>query len=425
MFCLEDMLQPRGSTEKAETTSGCDIAVALVLLALTAVLFPLWAGGELRGLLPREFVSMVLGELFSVNLLAAMAFAIALRVGAIDLSVWAVSCGSGIVAARLLVAGAGPELAVLAAACVGLGAGIVNGALVAWLRLPSIIITAIVALGVIFAGQLFVEGREVLLPAEAFSQWQLVQTVQVDPRDGESKIGADTLPPLQPEQAHQKIAVPLSVTQKLLVAGVFVAVMFIVLAGGAVADTGVRIGRRGSIFGALCMSGVLAGIAGALWLVDSGRAPAPTRVVDDFRVVAAALIAGAVVLSGRGRTFRVCMMLPPAVLLATLWRQNVWPARIGGYWLQLPALIAIVLTVHLSARQAKGRKGRHRLPPACAGVAALAALVLMGYSPAASSPAQRQLLQYAGAAAGACGAAALLWTAITSRKVKAVGSSDG
>ena len=422
MFCLEDKLQPRRSTENTKNASGCDIAVVVVLLALAAVLFPLWAGGELRGLLPRELVSVVLGELFSVNLLLALAFAMALRVGAIDSSVWAVGGLAGVVAARLLVVGVSPEWAVLAAGCVGLAAGIANGILVAWLRLPSVIITAIVAMGVIFAGQLLVEGREVVLPAGAFSDWQIVHTLPLEPHDSESKVGADTPPPPQPEQAV--IVHPLSVTQKLLVAGVFAAVMFMVLAYNAVASMGIRIAGRWSIFAALCISGVLAGVGGALWLVDSGRAPTPTRIVDDFRVVAAALIAGAAVLSGRGKTFRVCLMLPPAVLLATLWRQNVWPARFGGYCLQLLALIVIVVTVHLSARQAQQRKGMRRLLPVGAGVVALAGLVLMGYSPAAASPAQRQLLQYLGAMAGACGAAALLWTCITARKIKAAGSSD-
>ena len=89
----------------------------------------------------------------------------------------------------------------------------------------------------------------------------------------------------------------------------------------------------------------------------------------------AAVLAGAVLLQGPRRTWLAGVFLPPAMLLATAWRQSGWGLEYQGYSLQLLPMLAAVLLVSFAGRR-WGRKdmyshggadGCHRAWYACAG----------------------------------------------------------
>jgi len=114
-------------------------------------------------------------------------------------------------------------------------------------------------------------------------------------------------------------------------------------------------GRRRLAAAALVISGALAAVGGAVWLVEHSSTPVPTRLIGDLRVPAAAVLAGAVVLVGPNRSLLCWLFLPVSMLLVTLWRQEIlsWQwfyAR--GYAFQLVELMAMLLTAHGAFRAA-------------------------------------------------------------------------
>ncbi|HAU37595.1 MAG TPA: hypothetical protein DCX07_07735, partial [Phycisphaerales bacterium] len=106
----------------------------------------------------------------------------------------------------------------------------------------------------------------------------------------------------------------------------------------------------------LCASGALAALAGAVWLIDYGSAPVPSQWVGDLRLPAAAAMAGGMLLGGRGRAMLAAVLLPPTMLLATVWWLNTVPIEIAGIPPQLVVLIALVLIAHLATARALSPK---------------------------------------------------------------------
>ena len=142
MLCLEEKLRPRA----AGNPWAQDIFGMGLLLGLAAMLVPAWDTGDQR------YISDVAGQMASFYLLPAMGFLLCLRCGAIDLSVWAAAALGGMVAAGLIAADVAPVLAFAAALGSGLALGVVNGALVAGLRLPSAVVSLAVAFAVVKFG---------------------------------------------------------------------------------------------------------------------------------------------------------------------------------------------------------------------------------------------------------------------------------
>ncbi|HDZ22891.1 MAG TPA: hypothetical protein ENH78_16540 [Phycisphaerae bacterium] len=318
MWSLEDKLMP-----SADRHSWLRDALGVVPLALLlVVLFPSWSQPD------STYVTDVAGQVASPRLLAALGMTLALRMGAIDLSVWAITAGGSLTAAAAIVAGVSPMWAFALAAAVGAGCGAVNAALVVTARLPSPVATLLVAGGVIGLTWALVPGGGIALPDDAFDRWLLTP-----PTSGEDG------------QAPEQIGLPLIVTRTMLVAAIYSVVMAVLLwrrrQGGHV-----RFRRTA----ALVACGALAALAGAGWLLDHGRAVAPARLVSDFRIPAAALLAGAVFVAGPGRTLGVCACLPLAVLTAMIWRQQVW-VQLGkwGYEWQVVVLMALVVLAQASA----------------------------------------------------------------------------
>jgi len=267
-----------------------------------------------------QYLSNVPGQMASMHLLMALAFALALRSGAIDLSIWVSAGAGGLVAASLIHAGVTFPWAFVAAAVAGLALGAFNGLLVGVLRLPSVLVTlasAAVAL--------------LLLRC-----WFGPAGIDVPPRTFESL----TILPYP----------PLLTGRMLIVAGTYSGILLGMLAlDGTVRSA--RLARWGRLFAVLALSSALSGLAGACWLIDRNQAPLPGGIIGDLRAPAAAVLAGAMVLSGPGRMPLVGVALPLAMLAVTIWRQQVWLLYPLGVTWHVGILIAATLAVQWISRR--------------------------------------------------------------------------
>jgi len=116
---------------------------------------------------PAMFSTRVIGNLLTDNAflgIAAVGMTFVILTGGIDLSVGAVMALVGTLSAGLMVnTGLSPAIALPAGLFIGLGIGVFNGALVAWGRMPAIIVTLATmgmarGLGLIYSGGYPVSG---------------------------------------------------------------------------------------------------------------------------------------------------------------------------------------------------------------------------------------------------------------------------
>lgn len=137
MFSLEEKLAPPHTDQPWNRDA---LGVGL-LIALAVALQPRWRmGGDWS-----RFITDVAGQMVSFYLLPAMGFCLALWRSAVDLSVWISASLGGVVAAGLINEGYSPGWAFVAGGIAGLLIGAINATLVAWARLPSLIVTLAVA----------------------------------------------------------------------------------------------------------------------------------------------------------------------------------------------------------------------------------------------------------------------------------------
>ncbi len=288
--------------------------------------------------------------MLSAWLLPAMGFLLALRRGAIDLSVWLSMATGGLVSAWLIRFGTPTPTALGAGVLAGAVIGALNGLLVALGRLPSVAVTFVLALiGTWVLGTL-VEEREVWIEQYAFDAWIIERF-------------------------------PLFITPMLLVAGIFSGGMFLLMSIEIARSRGVRAGRRLALFAAMCASGALSAAGGAIWLMEHGSAPLLTRPVGDLRIPAVAILAGALFFAGHGRTLLAAAALPVALLLTTIWRQKVWNYQVRGYAIQMLVLTIMAVCVH--AAMARALTGNRRTARLLAIISA--ALVVLGLAISAHS----------------------------------------
>jgi ribose/xylose/arabinose/galactoside ABC-type transport system permease subunit len=318
------------------------LSVALLLI-LASVLIPSWDIARVN------FLHMVAGNMAGFLLLPALGFLLCLRCGVIDLSVWATSGAGGVVAAVLILRGWPGPLAFAAGAATGLGIGLISALLVVLARLPSLLVTPAVAMGVIWVLNHFVPGRAVEIPEFTFGAYM---------------------------DWHSSPALAIRV---LSVAIVYLSVLLGLLMIDSAVWRGVVFSRGASVFAALAASGLLAGLGGALWLIDNSRAPLPTRLIDDLRIPAAAILAGGLFLGRKGRELLAGMSLPAAVLLATIWQQKAWVMTSPGLGLtpQLLVLMAMTIAVHLAFGQYVEARGSGRRVPTLSVLLTVAGIALV------------------------------------------------
>ncbi|WP_133909726.1 multiple monosaccharide ABC transporter permease [Streptomyces sp. NBC_00582] len=163
----------------------------LIALGLIVVLFQIWTGGDL--LLPRNVSNLVLQN--SYILILAIGMMLVIIAGHIDLSVGSLTAFVGAFAAVLMVqhSMAWP-LALLLCLIVGAVAGSVQGFLIAYLGIPSFIVT--------LAGMLLFRGlTEILLKGQTLGPFP----------DGLQKMGNGFLPEVGPKTNYHNITLLLGI----------------------------------------------------------------------------------------------------------------------------------------------------------------------------------------------------------------------
>jgi len=324
---------------------------ALVPLALMlGVLLPGWIAPE------ETYVTDVSAQVGSPLLLMGVGLALAMRAGVIDLSVWMLAVAGGLIGAVPIAVGAPFVVGLVAAVAFGAAVGVVSGWLVRRTGLASIWVTGGVG-AVLFAVLAFVPAGGVEVPDDSFRALLVPAIGGVSPLDGMA----------------ERAVLPLVAGRTILIVGIYAAVMAMVLIGRNI-SIGVVSRRRL----ALVVSGALAALAGACGLIDHGRTASAVLPVGDVRPLAAALLAGAPVLAGKGRALLVGLVVPLGLLGATVWGQRVWMLPAHGIEWHAIGLVCLATATAVSVRFLRDRRG----PWAWAGyglsLAAVAILVVEG-----------------------------------------------
>ena len=340
MAWLEDKLAPsysRGNWKR-------DLLGLALLAGLMAILLPGWDPAQQR------YLTDIAGQMAAPGLLMAMGWLVAMRCGAIDLSVWVVAGVAGTTAAAAIAAGMSPRLAFLMAIALGGVIGLVNGLLVAKARLPSALATLAVGVAVILVGQGVFSRARVRIPEGALQDWIIVVSTPAD-------TSADADMADQPTDGAETFAYPLIVTRIVIVLCAYVAVMFTALRQRRRPP-----GRRGasSMVVSLTVCGMLAALAGACRLIDHGSAAMPARPIGDLRAPAAAILAGGLFFAGPNRAKLAGLCTPIALLAATIWRQRVWQLGIWGYEWQVLLLLVLAVFFHAASKAVFARHRRAR-----------------------------------------------------------------
>jgi len=331
--------------------------------------------------------------LLSFWLLPAMGFMLALRCGAVDLSVWAIAGLGGVVSALVLGAGLPPAVAILAGIAAGAICGLINGILVAGLRLPCPIISGLMAFGLILVlGRAYPSGE-----------------IALDEGSLSGLLGGF-------QSVSDWLGMPEVTLQGAAILAVFIlySVTMLVILNGEVVERhrGRGFSERWRLLVSLTASGALSAAGGVSWLIEHEVAPVPGRPLDDLVIPAGALLAGGLYLAGPGRTLLAGVLLPFALAVVAGWRQEVLNLRsdfLVGYPLQVAVLVMMVAIARYAMTCAAIVSRWHGVALALAwsssvGIAIFAASVW------AETPALRGVLHAAGGGvwlAGAIGAIVL------------------
>ena len=338
MAWLEDKLAPsysRGNWKR-------DLLGLALLAGLMTILLPSWDPAQQR------YLTDIAGQMAAPGLLMAMGWLVAMRRGAIDLSVWVVAGVAGTAAAAAIAAGMSPRLAFVMATALGGVIGLVNGLLVAKVRLPSALATLAVGVAVILVAQAVFSRGRIRIPEDALQDWIIVVRAPADTAPADI---AD-----QPTDGPETFAYPLIVTRIVIVLGAYVAVMFTALRRRRRPP-----GRRGaSIVVSLTVCGMLAALAGACRLIAHGSAAVPARPIGDLRIPAAAILAGGLFFAGPNRAKLAGLCMPIALLAVTIWRQQVWQLGAWGYEWQVLLLVVLVICFHAASKAVFARHRRVR-----------------------------------------------------------------
>ncbi|RKR85922.1 monosaccharide ABC transporter membrane protein (CUT2 family) [Micromonospora pisi] len=310
------------------------IGLALVLLiAITTVVNPRFLSGQSRK-------DLMLGATILVVLAVGQTIVIITR--NVDLSVGSILGLAAFATGKLFLAVPGAPIAVALLAGIALGAlcGIVNGALIAVARVPALVVTL---------GTLYVfRGLD-------FS-WAAGQQINAaDLPTNFKNMGTATVLTV-PVLALFAVAV-------LLLAGFYLRSyrggreLYAIGSDPAAARLhGIPVGRR--VFGALVVSGALAGLAGVLYAARFGTLDAAAGTGIELQVVAAVVVGGVAIFGGSGSVYGAAL---GALLLSTI--GGALPVlRVAPFWQQtvVGALIlaAIGLDRALAARVARRLRGR-------------------------------------------------------------------
>jgi rhamnose transport system permease protein len=226
-------------------------------------------------------------------------------------------------------------VALFAGLLIGLACGVVNGAIVAYARVPALVVT----LGMLY----IIRGIDAIV----------VNGIQI-----------------QPSQIPQSF-VNLGAGSLFGIPYLFlIAVGMVALVGysmrtfrpardlyaigsnpEAAVLAGVRVQRR--VFSAFAISGALAGLGGALWLAEFATVASTAGTGYEFVVIAAVVVGGVAIFGGSGTVLGAAL---GALLLNTI-DQALVAARVSSFWNQAVAgmllLVAIAFDRYVSVRAEK------------------------------------------------------------------------
>ena len=351
----EDALRPAGpDIEPAAgrfSTLFRDLFHAALIAVLAVYLVSAWdrAGGE--------YDLDVSGNLASPALLMAIGFALVVRRGGLDLSLWTTLSAAAVLGGLLINAGLNPLWAFALAVALGGGIGALNGLLAAGLKLPTLLVTAAVGIVTIALLGACCGAEPIRIGDDAFDHW-----VAVVGRAYQAVLKTAPRTPENLPAEELTILGPLLILRMLIVAAAWAVVLVFLTLRDVRKDAQQSQRRhfRRSRFWTLVGSGTLAGLAGVCTLLDISRGPVATRLIDGLAVPTAAILAGAGFLRGRGRSLQICIWMPMAMLVTLMWQQQAFPHQTGGYSLSLLFLCGSVGAGQLAFLWCLQYAGPHR-----------------------------------------------------------------
>jgi ribose/xylose/arabinose/galactoside ABC-type transport system permease subunit len=282
-----------------------------VLLAALAILVPHFYE-------PKPLLARMVPQVPA--LIAAVGMTLVMICRQIDISIGSQFGVCAVLGGILAAKGVGLGAVLLACMAAGAVMGAINGALVAWLRLPSIVVTLATMVTWAEGLRLFQKGQFVNLPGG--TQWFGL----------EQQMGQLTL-----------IGIGLAIVamagwvMKNLNAGRFV------YAVGSDAESARLAGINPSrtTFGVFVLAGILTGLAAVMNMVQSPQVDPKSGMGLELKVIAAAVVGGVAVRGGRGNVWGVMLGL---LLLVT-----VSPAltylQVAAYWERAIQGLVILLAV--------------------------------------------------------------------------------
>jgi ribose transport system permease protein len=212
-------------------------------------------------------------------------------IGGIDLSVGATMALAGLVAARCMQIGVSPPLAILIGLTIGVVMGLINGTLVAQVRLPPFIVT----LGTMSIGRGIAYGLT--------KGWSISNLPESFLRFGQSDVGIGPVSVPFPLLITLGVALALAALLKYTVIGSDIYAM--TSGEKALFVSGVNVIRLKVFVYTLC--GVLAAIAGLMIVARLGVAAPAAAIGYEVDAVAAAVIGGTSLFGGVGSVIGVLL----------------------------------------------------------------------------------------------------------------------
>lgn len=297
------------------------VAGALVLLLLSLVIiaphFFQW----------QPFISRLTSQMPA--LVAAIGVALVITTRQIDISIGSQFSMCAVVAGVTAASGLPLGVAIVAALGAGISMGAINGALVAYLGLPSIVVTLATMVTWQEALRLWQQGRLMGLPDG-------IQWFGLSQASGQTVVIVLTF----------LILIAAAWAMKNLSAGRFI------YATGTDAEAArlAGINPKRTTFGVFVLMGALAGLASVLNMVQSPQVQPNAGDGLELKAIAAAVVGGVAISGGRGTLW--------GVLLGMLLLANVNPAlthfHLPPYWEK--AIQGLVILLAVMADGLRGRK---------------------------------------------------------------------
>lgn len=289
-------------------TVSRELSVAVALAALCGVLAvrapDFFGAAQVR--------AMLVGA--APVLVVAVGMTLVVLTRQIDISVGALFSACGVVAGLLAKEGVPPPAAFAAAAAAGAGLGAVNGALVAFARLPAIVVTL----------------ATLVVYREALRWWREGEFVRDMPPGFQwFGLGGDTGP-------WAVVGVAVAVFALFAWGSRHLAAGRAVYATGSDAEAARLAGVRPDrvVFGVFVLTGALTGIAAVLNAVRFADVDPTAGTGLELQVIAAVVVGGVAITGGRGRPFGtllgVALLAAVGPALVFLQAKPQWEKAIQG-----------------------------------------------------------------------------------------------